>query len=390
MKRLPWEYGVRNMMRSPLRTALGSAGSLLVVLLVLAAGAFVAGMQGSLNQSANPNNFILMSTGSQDSLERSQISNRVITKAENLECVKSAMGVKYVSPEAVEMTMLRPEKNSEEQYQLTLRGIKPAAFLVHPGIKITAGRAPQAGQDEIMLGKLALSRLGGDKSRYEVGKTIFFDGRPWKICGHFQAPNTVFEAEAWVPLTELQIATKRTDGISAIFLTIDPQKGDEAEIEELTTDDISLEITYLKESEYYSRLSTFFKPVRIMVWVTAILIAAGGLFGGLNTMYASFAARVREMGALQALGYQRRAIVISLIQESILTASMGTLLGALIGILTLDGIAVNFASGAFELSINGPVLGFGLISGFALGAVGAIPPAIRCLKMEIPQALKSH
>ena len=389
MKKLPWEYGVRNMMRSPLRTALGSAGSFLVVLLVLAAGAFVAGMQGSLNQSANPSNYILMSSGSQDSLERSQVSNRVITNAENLEGVKSAMGVKYVSPEAVEMTMLKPARDSEEEYQLTLRGIKPAAFLVHPGIKITAGRAPQAGQDEIMLGKLALSRLGGDKTRYNIGKTIYFDNRPWKICGHFEAPNTVFEAEAWLPLTELQIATKRTDGISAIFLTLDPDKGDVAELEELAAD-ISLEVSYMKESEYYAKLSTFFKPVRVMVWVTAILIAAGGLFGGLNTMYASFAARVREMGALQALGYQRRAIVLSLIQESILTASIGTLLGAFAGIIALDGIAVNFASGAFELSINGPVLGFGLISGFALGTIGAIPPAIRCLKMEIPQALKSH
>ena len=389
MKLLPWEYGVRNMMRAPLRAALGSAGSFLVVLLVLAAGAFVAGMQNSLNKSANPNNFILMGTGSQDSLERSQVSNSVISKVQNLKCVKSAMGVKFVSPESVQMTMLKPALDTEEEYQITLRGVKPAAFLVHPGLKITAGRAPRPGQDEMMLGKLALSRLGGDKTRYAVGKKLYFDDRAWTICGHFEAPNTVFEAEAWLSLTELQIATKRTDGVSGIFLTMDPEKADLVELEELTAD-TTLQVVSISESEYYQKLSTFFKPVRIMVWVTAILIAAGGLLGGLNTMYASFAARVREMGSLQALGYPRRAIVLSLVQESILTSALGTLAGACAAILLLDGIAVNFASGAFELQIDGPVLGFGLLAGLCLGAIGAIPPAIRCLKMPIPQALKSH
>ena len=38
MRLLPWEYGVRNLGRSPLRLVLSVAGGALVVLLVLAAG----------------------------------------------------------------------------------------------------------------------------------------------------------------------------------------------------------------------------------------------------------------------------------------------------------------------------------------------------------------
>jgi hypothetical protein len=33
-----------------------------------------------------------------------------------------------------------------------------------------------------------------------------------------------------------------------------------------------------------------------MIWVTAALIALGGLFGGLNTMYAAFARACASLG----------------------------------------------------------------------------------------------
>ena len=69
---------------------------------------------------------------------------------------------------------------------------------------------------------------------------------------------------------------------------------------------LDLEIAAVREREYYSSIAAFYRPIRIMVMVTSALIASGGLLGGLNTMYASFAARVREVGMLQSLGYTRR------------------------------------------------------------------------------------
>ena len=50
MKLLPFEYAVRNLGRSPLRLLLGAGGSMLVVLLVLTAGAFVRGIEKGLAQ----------------------------------------------------------------------------------------------------------------------------------------------------------------------------------------------------------------------------------------------------------------------------------------------------------------------------------------------------
>jgi ABC-type antimicrobial peptide transport system permease subunit len=126
-----------------------------------------------------------------------------------------------------------------------------------------------------------------------------------------------------------------------------------------------------------------------VAWVTAGLIALGGLFGGLNTMYAAFATRIRELGTLQSLGFRRSAIVISMVQESTLATAAGGLIACAIAVLLLDGISVRFSMGAFGLVIDEQVIGLGLLAGLVLGIIGAIPPAIRCLRPSIPLALKA-
>ncbi len=106
-------------------------------------------------------------------------------------------------------------------------------------------------------------------------------------------------------------------------------------------------------------------------------------------MYAAFASRVREIGSLQAMGYSRGAIVLSLMQESVLATTAGSLVAAVIGLAVLDGLAVRFSMGAFGLLVDGPVLATGLAAGVILGIIGALPPAWRCLRMPITEALKA-
>jgi putative ABC transport system permease protein len=80
------------------------------------------------------------------------------------------------------------------------------------------------------------------------------------------------------------------------------------DVEIFTLQRLDLELVALRESEYYAKLSAFYTPLRAMTWVTAALVAAGAVFGGLNTLYAAFSARVREMATLQAVGFKRRNV----------------------------------------------------------------------------------
>ena len=387
MKLLPFDYAVRNLSRSPLRLALAVAGSVLVVMLILAAGAFVRGMEKSLRVSGGEKNVILLGAGSEESFERSEIQPSVpgLVLA-SVPGIKQRLGAAYVSPEVFLMTNLKLARDDPHALQAMLRGVTPAAFLVHSQARIVEGRLAEAGGDEIIVGTLAATKMGLDESRLAIGQSLVFDNRPWRVVGRFEAPGTVMEAEIWTPLSDLQIAARR-DNLSCVVVTLDDAEFDD--VDAFARQRLDLELVAIRETEYFAKLSAFFRPIQWMVWATALLIAIGGLLGGLNTMYAAFASRVREIGALQSLGFSRAAVVASLMQESLLATAAGALIAALLAQIFLDGVNVRFSMGVFGLTIDPATLALGLLASVFLGVIGALPPAWRCLRLPINEALKA-
>lgn len=388
MRLLPFEYAVRNWTRSPQRLAASLLGSALVVLLVLAAEAFVRGMERSLSFSGQSDNVIILGAGSEESIERSQIDGSTAgIVAASVTGLKQRLGTPYVSPEVVMATMLKPERDSPAELPAILRGVTPSAFLVHPQVRIVAGRAPRPGFDELMVGELAATRLGTSDDTLALGRTLWFDQRPWAIVGRFQASATVMDAEIWCPLTDLQIATKRDITVSCVVVTLG--EAEFADVDAFCKQRLDLELVAIRESTYYAKLLDFYGPIRAMVWVTAALVALGALFGGLNTMYAAFASRVRELAALQTLGFSRGALVLSMVQESVLATAVGALIAAGVALPLLNGVGVRISMGAFGLVIDAGVLATGLAAGLLLGVIGALPPAWRCLRLPVTDALRT-
>jgi len=390
MRQLPFTYAFRNLGRSRVRLIASLFGAALVVLLVLASSGFIRGMQLTLTQAAPLHeNVIILGTGSEEAIERSQIDSSVESiAAASVRGIKETGGELYVSPEIHMALPLRERAESEAELNAVLRGVREIALLVHPEVEIVEGRFPRQGEDELLVGALAATRLSVPDERLLLGQTLYFDSRDWTIVGRFDAPNTVMNAEIWLPITDLQIATKREASISCVVLSLGDGEFVDADI--FAKGRLDLEITAIRESDYYSSIAEFYKPIRVMIIVTAVLIATGGLLGGLNTMYASFAARVREIGMLQSLGYTKGAIVLSLTEESLFASAIGTVIGLAVGLALLDGLAVRFSMGAFALTLDQPVLLTGIAGGLFVGLLGALPPAIRCLRLPITQSLKSH
>ena len=164
--------------------------------------------------------------------------------------------------------------------------------------------------------------------------------------------------------------------------------GEVGDVDLFTKQRFDLELAAITEVEYYDKLVAFYRPVRTKTWITAILIAVSAVFGGLNTLYAAFASRVREIATLQALGFGRLAVVVSFVQESLLAALVGTLVGAWLSSLVLADRVVSLGASAFRLSIEPETLYAGLAAGMILGLVGALPPALRCLGPSLPTALR--
>ena len=83
-------------------------------------------------------------------------------------------------------------------------------------------------------------------------------------------------------------------------------------------------------------------------------------------MFGAVVGRVRELATLQTLGYVRRAITLSLIQEAALLATAGSLVAATIALLFINGAAVRFTMGAFTLHVDGTALLIGCGTGLLL------------------------
>lgn len=386
---LPWEYGVRNLFRRPLRTFLTFLGLTTVVLLVLVVVGFIRGLEKSLSVSGSSRTAIVFSLGMGENLEYSSIPMRTNDLVpSSIQGIKKRYGAKYVSPELYLGTQVGIRGNAQKEYQETLglvRGVTPAACLVRQQFQLDQGRWPEVG--EIIIGRLAATKLGAKSDDISIGDTIQLENRDWKIVGVFSCGGAAFESEVWCRLDELQQAMKRQD-LSIVALTL--EKGTNfSELDLFCKQRLDLELQTMLETEYYAGLQRDYEPIRWLAWLVVLLVAGAGVFAGLNTMYGSVVGRIAELSMLRTIGFARRAVVVSLIQEAVLLSLAASLSASFIALLLVNGSAVRFTMGAFQLQIDGASILIGCGVGLLLGFLGAIPPAIRALKIPIVDGLRS-
>ncbi len=386
---LPWEYGVRNLFRRPLRTFLTFLGLTTVVLLVLVVVGFIRGLEKSLSISGDSRTAIVFSLGMGENLEYSSIPMRTndLVPA-SIQGIQERYGTKYVSPELYLGTQVGIVDSGREGYRETLglvRGITPSACLVRQQFQLDEGRWPEAG--EIIIGRLAATKLGAKSDAISIGETIQLESRVWTIVGVFSCGGAAFESEIWCRLDELQQAMKRQD-LSIVAMTLEPD-ADFSELDLFCKQRLDLELQTMPESEYYAGLQRDYEPIRWLAWLVVCLVAGAGVFAGLNTMYGSVVGRISELSMLRTIGFVRRAIVVSLIQEAVLLSLAASLSASFMALLFVNGSAVRFTMGAFQLRVDSTSILIGCGVGLLLGFLGAIPPAIRALKMPIVDGLRA-
>lgn len=394
MRLLPWDYGVRNLSRRPLRTALTGFGLTLVVFLLLVVTGFVRGLELSLDQSGDPQVVLLHNVNAAENLENSSIGDEVLTLART---EFAAHLIRYgdtaaVSPElTVASRVNRTDAGGQEQLGV-VRGVDWArVFLVRRQVALIEGTLP--GPGEVIVGRLVPAKVGLRPEDVAVGSTLRIEGRPWRVSGRFAAPGTLLESEVWCDLGDLKAALRRPNDVSVVAMRFDPA-GDPTRqmgyVEYFCRNRRpDLELMGSREAEYYASLQRHYGPMRAMGWLLVGLVAAAGACGAVNTMYAAVAGRVREFAALQAVGFPRRAIAASLVQESVILAAAATLVAAGLALVLVQGVAVRFTMGAFTLQLDRTALLVGCGAGLALGVFGAIPPAVRAFRLPISDALKA-
>ena len=417
MKFLPLHYAARNIGRSPLRLALTAGGGAIVVFLVVSAVASVRALDRGIRASGTEGNVMLLGAGSEESVERSEISASTPgVLAASVRGMKSLGGAAFISPELHVPLPLRradqPAPTGNARDLVMVRGVEPGAFMVHPQARLSIGRLPEIGRAEALVGRSLADRLGiadthvrndhvtanpshatnfsenssNSNNANSPAPEILIDDIPFTVTGIIDAPGVAIDGEAWLPISDLLVLTKRQT-ISVAVISLD--SADIGDVEMFAAQRPDLELTAIDEPAYYAGLAKFFRPVQILIAVSALIVALGAMLGGLNALDAAFASRSREIAMLQVLGYSRAAVVANLIQESMITVATGTIPALLIAVFLLDGLGVRFSMGIFSLRVDAACVASGLAAGLLLGLIGSVPPTLRCLRVDIPSALKS-
>lgn len=385
LRLLPWDYGIRNLLRRPGRSALTLGAMTLVVLLVLLVVGFLRGLELSLDVSGDPRVVLVHALGTSENMETSSVPGRTpALLTASLAGIQRRYGTAYVSPEVYLGTRVSVGESDLPTLGL-LRGVTPAALLVRRQVQIVEGRWP--GPGELLAGRLAATKLSREERALAVGQSVTVEGRSWRISGRFAAAGSALEAELWGSLDDLQPALKRQDlTLVAVVLAPGASFGD---VDEFCKERLDLELEATRETDYYAALHKHYRPVRFLAWLVVCMVAGAGVFAGLNTMYGAVVGRVRELATLQTLGFVRRAIALSLMQEAIILAATGSLIAAVVALMFLNGFAVRFTMGAFVLRIDSMALLISCGVGLVLGLIGALPPAIRAMRLPVAEGLKA-
>ena len=211
---LPWDYAIRNLFRRPARTAMTLFGLTLVVLLILVVVGLIRGLEISLSVSADPHVAMVHSLGAAETIEISSIPGQTASLlSASLEAIQRQPGpggarIPCRLTGAIPWNAGGCRGGSEGTLGL-VRGVTAAVLLVRRQVQIVEGAWP--GQGELLVGRLAATKIGLRSEDVTVGKTITFEGRSWKISGRFAALGSTLESELWCPLDDLQLATKRQD-----------------------------------------------------------------------------------------------------------------------------------------------------------------------------------
>ncbi len=380
LKTLPERRG------AALAAAVGIAGVVTVLVGVLS---IAEGFQRVLAVSGSPDVAIVLRSGSDTEMNSglTHDDTRLIADAPGL--ARNAANLPLASAELFVVINL-PKRSTGTDANVPLRGVSPAAFDVRGNLTLLEGRRFEPGKNEVMVGVGAARQFSG----LDVGRTVRVGQTEWAVVGVFTAGGGVAESEVWTDAAVLQPAYHRGDTYQAVYAKLISADAFHTFTDALTTNP-SLSIKAMRQSDFYAEQSTllvgFVKGIGITI---AGLMAVGALFGALNTMYSSVAARTREIATLRALGFGSSPVVVSVLLESLALALAGGVLGAAGAWLAFDGHTTStmnwqtFSQVAFAFRVSPALLVEAILWAAMIGVLGGLFPAIRAARIPIAAALR--
>jgi ABC-type antimicrobial peptide transport system permease subunit len=229
----------------------------------------------------------------------------------------------------------------------------------------------------------------------KIGDTIKTGAYRWVVVGHFDASGSAYESEIWTDVKDLQAQSKRP-----IFCSVFVRTSDSASARrfiQTIAGDQRLKLEGKTEKKYYEEQMVTGAPLKVLAILVGLFTAVGAAFGAMNTMYAQVSARTREIGTLRAIGFTRRAVLVSFLVEAAILCLIGGIAGTLLAFVAFNLMLTGptgtmnwrtFSEVLFNFRLTPPLITAGIVFSLGMGLFGGFFPAWRAARLKIVNALR--
>ena len=361
-----------------------------VVAVLVAMLAMAEGYRETLRRTGSDDSAIVM-RGASAAEVMSTLDHASITVINQMPGIaRDAQGRPLASPELVVAANL-PIKNGapDEDGSVQLRGVSDAAWAVRPELKIVAGRKFESGKRELVAGTGAQRQFAG----LEPGRQVRLGNQLWSVVGIFHSGDAM-DSELWGDAQIVADTYGRGSSRASVTAKLTDAKAFKG-FKAALADDPRLDVDASTTLDYFSKQSEVMtKVIRVVGIVVGAIMGIGAVFGALNTMFATVAARVREIATLRAIGFRGVPVVVAVMLETMLLALLGGVLGGLLAWLIFNGYTASTIAGGvgqltFQFRVSPEVLWTGLKWALAIGFIGGLFPALRAARLPVAEALRA-
>jgi putative ABC transport system permease protein len=386
---IPLIYNLRSVRQRPVSTALTALGIGLVVAVFVAMLALANGFIAALTETGSSENVLLLRRGADSELSSGIPREAISILSASPHIATASDGKPLISAETyIVINLVRPGGDEYAVANVVARGVSDKAFEVRQNIKIIEGERLKSGQSEICVG----SKLQGRFANVNVGETLRFGNRDWKVVCRFTANGSGFESEIWGENEQFQSVFRGQSFQDVAFRMKDPAAFEE--VKKSFLDDKRIQVDAHLESEFYASQSELLGSIlKFLAYFITSIMSVGAVFGAVNTMYAAVSSRTPEIAVLLTLGFRPFSVMVSFLVEAAVIALIGGIIGCLLalpinGVITSTTNWASFSEIAFAFRVTPLLLGFGILFSVVMGVVGGFFPALRASRLPVVQALR--
>ncbi|MBI2882758.1 MAG: ABC transporter permease [Candidatus Methylomirabilis oxyfera] len=385
---IPVSYSVRNLWARKYTTALTAGGMALVVFVFTAVMMLDAGLKNTLVSTGHPDNILVTRRSSGTEIQSGVARTQAAIIESQPEIAIGPGGAQMASKEIV-VLITQPKRGTGVPTNVTVRGVGTQGLALRPQVRVISGRMFRSGSAEITVGRSIAERFDGTG----IGEPLRFGGRHWTVVGVFDAGGSAFDSEVWGDGEQMIQAFRRTAFSSVAARLADPSQFDalkrRLESDPRLTLDVKRERTFYEEQSQV--MSNFISYLGLTL---SVIFSIGAMIGAMITMYAAVATRTSEIGALRALGFRRRSILIAFLAEALFLGLTGWLLGlAFASAMQLVQISTmnwqSFSELAFRFTLTLEIVWKSLVFALVMGLSGGFLPAVRAARLKIVDALRA-